>query len=61
MAKKEEKLAIEKQRLDMKNKDQMNKIDKRMEAVNRILEVDPNCNELLHVRDKFKESYDKRN
>lgn len=60
MAKKEEKLAIEKQRLEMKNKDQIKKIDKRMEAVNKILEIDPHCSEVLHVREKFQESYEKR-
>ena len=60
MSKKEDKTALEKQRLDQKLKDQVKKITTRYSSVQTICSRDPESTELNAVRHKFKESYNKR-
>lgn len=60
MSKKEDKTALEKQRLEQKNKDQVKKINTRWASVKVIASKDPESEDLQAVRAKFKESYNKR-
>lgn len=60
MSKKEDKTALEKQRLEQKHKDQVKKITVRYASVKTICSRDPESTELNTVCNKFKESYNKR-
>lgn len=60
MSKKEDKTALEKQRLEQKHKDQVKKIDNRWQSVSTITNRNPESQELKVVSHKFQESYEKR-
>lgn len=60
MSKKEEKVAVEKKKLELKKDDQIKKIKERIASVDLIADSNPRVEELQIVKHKFEESYEKR-
>ena len=59
-SKKEEKVALDKKKLELKKEEQMNKIKKRMECIEKITSELPEVEEMNILHGKFGESYEKR-
>lgn len=60
MSKKEEKVAVEKKKLELKKDDQIKKIKERVASVDQIADSNPGVDELQILKHKFEESYEKR-
>ena len=60
MSKKEEKVAVEKKKLELKKDDQLKKIRDRVASVDQIADSNPGVDELQILKHKFEESYEKR-
>ena len=59
-SKKEEKVALDKKKLELKKEEQMNKIKKRMECIKKITSELPQVEEMYIFHGKFGELYEKR-